>query len=70
MVALNREEEAALHQGMRDKPCQASRTSDVLSKWMNLAETWSLQPDRSSSCDHVAEYREGKGERYAGSLAD
>ena len=30
--ALNREEVAALHQGMRDKPYQASRTLGVLSK--------------------------------------
>ncbi len=38
VVLLTRDEVAALHHGMRDKPYQANRTLGVLSKMMNQAE--------------------------------
>ena len=43
VVALTREEVAALHQELKDKPYQANRTLGVLSKMMNLAEAWNLR---------------------------
>lgn len=64
VLSLTREEVAALHQGMRDKPYQANRTLGVLSKMMNLAEAWDLRPDRSNPCYHVRKYKEGKRERF------
>ena len=64
VVALTREEVAALHQELKDKPYQANRTLGVLSKMMNLAEAWSLRPDRSNPCYHVRKYKEGKRERF------
>ena len=64
VVALTREEVAALHQELRDKPYQANRTLGVLSKMMNLAEAWDLRPDRSNPCYHVRKYKEGKRERF------
>ena len=48
VLALRREEVAALHHDMQDKPYQANRTLGVLSKMMNLAESWDLRPDRSN----------------------
>ena len=64
VVALTREEVAALHQELKDKPYQANRTLGVLSKMMNLAEAWNLRPDRSNPCYHVRKYKEGKRERF------
>ena len=48
VVALTREEIAAAHHRMRDKPYQANRTLGVPTKMINVAETWELRPDRSS----------------------
>ena len=64
VLALRREEVAALHHDMQDKPYQANRTLGVLSKMMNLAESWDLRPDRSNPCYHVRKYRETKHERF------
>ena len=35
---VQRKDIAALHHGLRDKPCQANRTLGVLSKMFSLAE--------------------------------
>ncbi len=64
MLALRRDDVAALHHDMQDKPCQANRTLGVLSKMMNLAESWDLRPDRSNPCYHVRKCRESKHERF------
>ena len=64
VLALRREEVAALHHEMQDTPYQANRTLGVLSKMMNLAEAWELRPDRSNPCYHVRKFREGKRERF------
>ena len=64
VVALGRDEVAALHHGMREKPYQANRTLGVVSKMMNLAEAWGLRPDRSNPCYHVRKYKEKKRERF------
>ena len=64
VLALARDDVAALHHDMRDKPYQANRTLGVVSKMMNLAEAWGLRPDRSNPCYHVRKYREKKRERF------
>ena len=64
VVSLGRDDVAALHHEMRDKPYQANRTLGVVSKMMNLAEAWGLRPDRSNPCYHIRKYKEGKRERF------
>ena len=61
---LTRTDIAQLHHQLRDRPCQANRCLAVLSKMMNLAETWGLRPDGSNPSRHVKKYREDKRERY------
>ena len=64
VAALGRDDVAALHQEMREKPYQANRTLGVVSKMMNQAEAWGLRPDRSNPCYHVRRYKEKKRERF------
>ena len=64
LTALARDDVAALHHEMRDKPYQANRTLGVISKMMNQAEAWGLRPDRSNPCYHVRKYKERKRERF------
>ena len=64
VTALGREDVAALHHEMREKPYQANRTLGVVSKMMNQAEAWGLRPDRSNPCYHVRKYKEKKRERF------
>ena len=64
VAALARDDVAALHHEMRDKPYQANRTLGVISKMMNQAEAWGLRPDRSNPCYHVRKYKEKKRERF------
>ena len=64
VVALGRDDVAALHHDLRGKPYQANRTLGVVSKMMNLAEAWGLRPDRSNPCYHIRKYKENKRERF------
>ena len=64
LTALARDDVAALHHEMRDKPYQANRTLGVVSKMMNQAEAWGLRPDRSNPCYHIRKYKERKRERF------
>ena len=64
VTALGRDDVAALHHEMREKPYQANRTLGVVSKMMNQAEGWGLRPDRSNPCYHVRKYKEKKRERF------
>ena len=64
VVALARDDVAALHHDLRGKPYQANRTLGVVSKMMNLAEAWGLRPDRSNPCYHIRKYKENKRERF------
>ena len=64
VTALARDDVAALHHEMRDKPYQANRTLGVISKMMNQAEAWGLRPDRTNPCYHIRKYREKKRERF------
>jgi integrase len=61
---ITRADISELHHGLRDKPYQANRVLQVLSKLFNLAEVWGLRPDGSNPCRHVPKYRENKRERF------
>jgi len=49
---------------MRETSGAANRILALLSKMMNLAERWGLQPDGSNPCRHVERYRERRRERF------
>jgi integrase len=55
---------AELHGSMAHIPYQANRTLGVLSKMLNLAETWEIRPKHSNPCDDVERYPERKRERF------
>src|SRR5262249_8470852 len=45
-------------------PYQANRTLGVLSKMMNLAETWGIRDRHTNPCEDVERYPERKRERF------
>lgn len=55
---------AELHWSLSHIPYQANRTLGVLSKMMNLAETWGLRDKHSNPCEDVERYPERKRERF------
>ncbi len=55
---------AALHIKMRDKPTQANRTIEVVSKMFNLAEEWGLRPPATNPRRGIKKYPETKRERF------
>ena len=64
---VSRQDVAALHHGLRQKPYVANRVLALVSKMLNLAERWSLRPDGSNPCRHVQPFKEKKRERYMSS---
>jgi integrase len=67
VMAVTRSEVSRLHHAMRKTPGAANRTLALLSKMMNLAESWALRPDGSNPCRHVERYPERRLERYLSS---
>ncbi len=61
---VDRPHASALHHMMRDKPCQANATMDVLSKMFRLAEAWSMTPPRRNPCRSIRRYKETRRERF------
>ena len=55
---------AELHGSLSHIPYQANRTLGVLSKMMNLAETWGIRDRHSNPCVDVERYPERKRERF------
>lgn len=53
-----------LHGAHAHIPYQANRTLGVLSKMMNLAETWGIRDKHTNPCDDVERYPEHKRERF------
>ncbi len=53
-----------LHHSLRDKPVQANRVLALVSKMLNLAETWGLRPLHSNPCPRIGRYRENRRERF------
>jgi integrase len=58
---------AELHSSLSHIPYQANRTLGVLSKMMNLAETWGLRDKHSNPCEDIERYSERKRERFLSS---
>ena len=58
---------AELHSSLSHIPYQANRTLGVLSKMMNLAETWGLRDKHSNPCEDIERYPERKRERFLSS---
>ncbi|HYB70016.1 MAG TPA: integrase arm-type DNA-binding domain-containing protein, partial [Candidatus Bathyarchaeia archaeon] len=61
---ISRADVVRLHHEMRETSGAANRILALLSKMMNLAERWGLQPDGSNPCRHVERYRERRRERF------
>lgn len=55
---------AEFHGSLSHIPYQANRTLGVLSKMMNLAETWGMRDRRSNPCEDIERYPERKRERF------
>ena len=55
---------AELHGSLSHIPYQANRTLGVLSKMMNLAETWGIRDKHTNPCEDVERYPERKRERF------
>ena len=62
--AVDRARVSALHCALRDKPYQANRAVEVLSKMLSLAEAWGLTPPRQNPCRSVRKYKERRRERF------
>lgn len=61
---VTRAQVAALHHKMRDKPTQANRTIEVVSKMFNLAEEWDLRAPGTNPRRGIKKYPETKRERF------
>jgi integrase len=61
---VTRGDVAKLHVDMRDKPTQANRTIEVVSKMFNLAEEWELRPPNTNPRRGIKKYPETKRERF------
>lgn len=55
---------AEMHGAHAHIPYQANRTLGVLSKMMNLAETWGIRDKHTNPCEDVERYPEHKRERF------
>ena len=55
---------AELHCSLSHTPYQANRTLGVLSKMMNLAETWGIRDKHTNLCEDVERYPERRRERF------
>ena len=53
-----------MHHAHRQTPVQANRALLLLSKMMNLAESWGLRPVGSNPCKGVERYREKPRQRF------
>ena len=61
---VTRADVANLHIKMRDKPTQANRTIEVVSKMFNLAEEWELRAPNTNPRRGIRKYPETKRERF------
>src|SRR5260370_13596420 len=55
---------AELHGSLSHIPYQANRTLGVLSKMMNLAETWGMRGKHTNPCNDIQRYPQPKRERF------
>jgi integrase len=64
VAAVTRADIALLHHKMRDKPTQANRTIEVVSKMFNLAEEWAFRLPNTNPRRGLKKYPETKRERF------
>jgi integrase len=64
VVEVTRADVARLHSSMADKPTQANRTVEVVSKMFNLAEEWGHRPEGTNPKKGITKYPERKRERF------
>ncbi len=64
VATLGLKDIADLHHGLRAKPVQANRVLALVSKMLNLAETWGLRPLHSNPCPRISRFRENRRERF------
>lgn len=55
---------AKLHLSMRERPYQANRTLEVISKMFNLAEEWGYRAEGTNPRKGIKKYPEQKRERF------
>jgi len=55
---------AELHGSLSHIPYQAKRTLGILSKMMNLAETWGMRDKHTNPCEDIERYPERERERF------
>ena len=61
---VKRTDIAELHYKLRDKPYQANRVLQVLSKFFNMCELWGLREDGSNPVRLVQKFKERKRETF------
>lgn len=64
VAEVTRSQIHAFHQKLRDKPTQANRTLEILSKMFNLAEEWGYREPGTNPRKGVKKYPENKRERF------
>jgi integrase len=64
VAEVTRADVAALHLKMKDKPTQANRTLEVVSKMFNLAEEWGYREPNTNPRRGIKKYPETKRERF------
>jgi integrase len=64
VAAIGLKEVADLHHNLRSKPVLANRVLALVSKMLNLAETWGLRPLHSNPCPRIGRFRETRRERF------
>jgi len=64
IIDVTRADIAKYHHDWRDRPYQANRNIEIISKMFNLAELWGLRPDGTNPRRHIKKYPEKKRERY------
>ncbi|MEA3011764.1 MAG: hypothetical protein QOD42_309 [Sphingomonadales bacterium] len=64
VAEVGRADVAKLHLSMRDKPYQANRTIEVVSKMFNLAEEWGHRIEGTNPRKRIKKYPETKRERF------
>jgi integrase len=64
VAEVTRADVTRLHLSMSDRPYQANRTIEVVSKMFNLAEEWGFRPEGTNPRKRVKKFPEKKRERF------
>ena len=61
---ITRADVAKMMHAHKNEPVKANRAFALLSKALNLAETWGIRPDASNPCRHVKKFPERPKQRF------